>query len=64
MSTKAGEVPNQTTQKVTCISEQMGMPELGAPDNHCLSFLPGVVILEARASVMVFGQNGGNSHSE
>lgn len=52
------------TQKVTCISEQMGMTELGAPDNRCLSFLPGVVILEARASVMVFGQNGGNSHSE
>lgn len=42
----------------------MGMIESGAPySNYCLTFLPGVVILKARTTVMVY-QNGGNSHSE
>lgn len=35
----------------------MGMTEFGAPDsNHSLTFLPGVVILKARTTVMVFAK--------
>ena len=64
MSTKWGEVSNKTAQNVTWINEQMGMMELGAPDsNHCLIFLPGVVIFKARISDG-FSQNGGDSHSK
>lgn len=40
----------------------MGMMELGAPDsNHCLIFIPGVVNLKARTTVMVLAKMVGTT---